>query len=110
MKINRFWVLTILLLAVLSLNSPAQKGPGCQYVVGDVNNNGAFNGLDVVYSVCYFKGGPPPPYICDCPPPWFVAGDVNGSCSFNGLDVTYMVCYFKGMQPAVHPCPDCPPA
>ena len=34
------------------------------YVVGDVNNNSVFNGLDVVYSVNYFKGiGPAPPYM-----------------------------------------------
>jgi hypothetical protein len=83
----------------------------CEYITGDANGNGTFNGLDVTYSVAYFKGGPPPPYECDCPPhgTWFVAGDVNGSCSFNGLDVTYMVAYFKG-GPLPHPCPDCPPA
>ncbi len=83
---------------------------GCDYVVGDANGNGTFNGLDVTYSVSYFKGGPPPPYECDCPPhgTWYVAGDVNQSCSFNGLDVTYMVAYLKGGPPP-HPCPDCPP-
>jgi hypothetical protein len=87
-------------------------GAGCEYVIGDANNNGAFNGLDVTYSVAYFKGGPPPPYDCECPDgsgnTWYVAGDVNASCSFNGLDVTYMVAYFKG-GPIPRPCPDCPP-
>jgi predicted extracellular nuclease len=87
-------------------------GPGCEYVVGDANGNGTFNGLDVTYSVAYFKGGPPPPYECECPEGsgniWYVAGDVNGSCSYNGLDVTYMVAYFKG-GPGPRPCPDCPP-
>jgi hypothetical protein len=85
-------------------------GVGCQYIVGDANGNGAFNGLDVTYSVAYFKGGPPPPYACECTPgnTWYVAGDVNGSCSFNGLDVTYMVAYFKGGPPP-HACADCPP-
>ncbi len=84
---------------------------GCEYVVGDANGNGSFNGLDVTYSVAYFKGGPPPPYECECTPgnTWYVSGDVNQSCSFNGLDVTYMVAYFKG-GPAPHPCSDCPPA
>ncbi len=85
--------------------------PACEYTVGDANGNGSFNGLDVTYSVAYFKGGPPPPYECECPPGsgniWYVAGDVNGSCSYNGLDVTYMVAYFKGGPPP-HPCPDCP--
>ena len=86
-------------------------GNVCQYVVGDANGNNAFNGLDVVYSVSYFKGGPQPPYTCECTPghTWFVAGDVNASCNFNGLDVSYMVSYFKG-GPAPHPCADCPPA
>ncbi len=85
--------------------------PGCPYIVGDANGNGTFNGLDVTYSVAYFKGGPPPPFECECTPGniWYVAGDVNGSCSFNGLDVTYMVAYFKG-GPLPHSCPDCPPA
>ncbi len=84
---------------------------GCDYIVGDANGNGSFNGLDVVYSVSYFKGGPPPPYSCECTPgnTWFVAGDVNASCNFNGLDVSYMVSYLKG-GPAPHPCADCPPS
>ena len=84
---------------------------GFHYVTGDVNNSGNFNGLDAVYSVAYFKGGPPPPYIVECTPRqrWYVAGDVNASCNFNGLDVSYMVSYLKG-GPAPNPCPDCPPA
>jgi beta-lactamase superfamily II metal-dependent hydrolase len=85
------------------------SGP-CQYVVGDINNNGSANGLDVVFGVNYFKGGPPPDISCDCPPHGnlFVAGDVNSSCSFNGLDITYFVGFLKGGPPLV-PCPDCPP-
>ncbi len=87
-----------------------QGGPGCQYTVGDANGNGSFNGLDVVYSVSYFKGGPQPPYSCECTPgnTWFVAGDVNNSCNYNGLDVSYMVSYLKG-GPPLHPCASCPP-
>jgi hypothetical protein len=85
-------------------------GPICHYVVGDANHSGVFNGIDVTYSVGYFKGGPPPPYSCDCPPHgmFYAEGDVNGSCVFNGIDVTYMVSYFKG-GPLPIPCPDCPP-
>jgi hypothetical protein len=86
--------------------------PGCHYVIGDANDNDQFNGLDVTYAVAYFKGGPPPPYLCECPhgigDSWYVAGDVNASCDFNGLDVTYMVAYFKGGTDC-QPCPDCPP-
>jgi len=85
-------------------------GVGCHYTAGDVNNNGAFNGIDVTYGVSYFKGGLVPPYSCLCgASTWFVAGDVNASCVFNGIDITYMVSYFKG-GPAPHPCATCPPS
>jgi hypothetical protein len=84
--------------------------PTCQYVVGDANSSGGFNGVDVVFAVSYFKGGAAPAYECECTPghSWFVAGDVNASCNFNGVDVTYMVTYFKG-GPGPLPCPDCLP-
>jgi hypothetical protein len=84
----------------------------CHYILGDVNNSGIFTGLDVTYSVRYFKGGPTPLYSCECPiggNTWYIAGDVNGSCSFSGLDVTYMVRYFKGGAYPIA-CPACPPA
>jgi hypothetical protein len=86
-------------------------GPNCQYVVGDANGSNTFTGLDVTYSVRFFKGGPSPIYSCECTPghTWYVGGDVNGSCSYSGLDVTYMVRYFKGGA-APMPCPDCPPS
>jgi hypothetical protein len=85
-------------------------GPGCHYVVGDINGNGALNGIDVTYGVSYFKGGNLPPYSCECTPgnTWFVAGDVNGSCVFNGIDITYLVSYFKGGA-APHGCASCLP-
>jgi len=83
---------------------------GCDYVVGDVNNSGDFNGLDVSFTVSYFRGGPAPEYECECTPgnTWYVSGDVNASCMYNGLDVTYMVAYLKG-GPDLQPCQDCPP-
>jgi hypothetical protein len=34
----------------------------CEYVVGDVNGSGLFNGADITYGVNYFQGGPPPVY------------------------------------------------
>jgi len=85
--------------------------PQCDYVVGDANNSGDLNGLDVTFGVNYFKGGPQPPYECECTEgsTWYVAGDVNGSCNYNGLDITYAVAYLKGGPDPV-PCPDCPPA
>jgi hypothetical protein len=85
-------------------------GPTCDYVTGDINNNGVANGIDVVYGVGYFKGGPTPPVVCSCPPHGnlYVAGDVNGSCVFNGIDITYFVGYLKGGS-ALTSCSDCPP-
>ncbi len=84
---------------------------GCVYVTGDVNNSGAYNGLDITFGVNFFKGGPEPLYSCECTPGniWYVAGDVNNSCNYNGLDITYGVAYFKG-GPEPMPCEDCPPA
>jgi len=84
----------------------------CHYRAGDINGNGAFTGLDVTYGVRYFKGGPPPPYSCECTPgsTWFVAGDVNWSCSFSGLDIAYMVRYMGHGGPNISACPCCPPA
>ncbi len=89
----------------------ASQPPGCQYVIGDANNSGGYNGLDVTFGVNYFKNGPPPPYECECVPgdTWYVAGDVNASCSYNGLDITYGVAYFKGSIGECNPCADCPP-
>jgi hypothetical protein len=86
-----------------------ETSSGCQYVVGDINGNGALNGIDVSYGVGYFKGGSVPPYTCLCNgDTWYVAGDVNGNCVFNGIDITYMVAYFKGGAAPVY-CPSCPP-
>ncbi len=88
-----------------------QGSPGCTYVIGDINANGATNGIDVVYGVNYFKGGSAPPISCDCPPngALFAAGDVNGNCQFNGIDVSYFVNYLKGGA-MLRPCASCPPA
>ena len=84
---------------------------GCEYVVGDINGSGEYNGLDVTFGVEFFKGNNTPPYTCECPPgdsAWYVAGDVNASCTYNGLDVTYGVEYFKENYTEVNSCPACP--
>jgi hypothetical protein len=85
----------------------------CDYVPGDANNNGVFNGYDVTFLVAWMKGGPPPPYSCECRPGWiwWPAVDYNCSCSFNGgLEVTFIIAYFKGGHGQwACPCPDCPP-
>ena len=42
---------------------------GCDFIVGDVNGPGSYNGLDITYGVNYFKFGSPAPQSCaDCPP------------------------------------------
>jgi hypothetical protein len=82
----------------------------CNYGCGDANNDGVFNGLDVVYSVNYLKGsGEAPPYTCECQgygTP-MLAADANGNCVFNGLDITFSVNYLKGIGPAPRRCPSC---
>ena len=87
--------------------------PPCDYLLGDVNSDGIANGVDVMFSVNYFKyGGGPPLDSCNCSPiafPFFAAGDVNGSCSFNGVDILYMVNYYKGIVPPFDACDYCPP-
>jgi hypothetical protein len=95
---------------MIKINDGALQPSGCDYVVGDANDSGSLNGLDVTYGVNYFKGGSLPPYECECTPgnTWYVAGDVNASCNYNGLDITYLVSYLKG-GPAPEPCADCPP-
>jgi hypothetical protein len=99
-------------LAIFIIIAFAQMANACHYVVGDINGDGVFDGMDVVYAVRYYDGIPNPPDSCECPPGsghfWYVAGDVNGSCNFNGLDVTFMVSYFKG-GPLPQPCQYCPP-
>jgi hypothetical protein len=84
--------------------------PPCEYIPGDVNGNGAVNGIDVVYYVAYLKGiGSPPPDSCDFGQgPFYVSADANGDCGANGIDVTYMVNFFKGGA-EIRYCPDYPP-
>jgi hypothetical protein len=90
-------------------------GMACDYVQGDINGNGVFNGIDIVYGVNYFKGGPPPPIDChpSCPnqpDPFYAAGDVNGDCVFNGLDLGYGIRWCKEIHPPLlRFCPECPP-
>jgi hypothetical protein len=90
---------------------------GCVYTPGDVNGTGAANGIDVTFSVGFFKGGALPPDDCGypvgpCPQPspFYAPIDVNGNCVVNGIDVTYFVGFLKGMQPELLFCPTCPPA
>jgi hypothetical protein len=82
----------------------------CLRVPGDINNNGATNGIDVTYGIAYFKGGNIPPQICQCwsHPEFCINCDVNASCQFNGVDITYLVSILGGRDVELLPCPDCP--
>jgi hypothetical protein len=61
------------------------------FIRGDANGSGTLNGVDVVYLVNYFKGGPAPIPL--------QSGDANGNGEVNGLDVVYLINYFKGGPP-----------
>ncbi len=61
----------------------------CPFVPGDYNNNGQFNGLDIVFLVNYFKGGPALRGL-------YSSFDLNCDCKVNGLDIVYMVRYLRG--------------
>jgi hypothetical protein len=76
--------------SVLS-NSPLVIAAGYpdSAILGDVNNNGVVDGLDVIYLVNYLRGGLP------IPDP-VLRADVNGSCNVNALDAVYLCDYLKG--------------
>lgn len=84
--------------------------PMYSYRPGDVNNNGKFNGMDLVYMVNFWKGtGPPPPCYVECWEGQMLYGpaDADGSCSFDGLDITYLLNYLKGFGSAPAACSTC---
>jgi hypothetical protein len=82
----------------------------CRAVAGDANNDQIYNGVDISFSVNFFKGfGPEPPAEYDCPPHGLLhaAADMNGSCVFNGIDIIYGVNSLRGRGPAPRRCQDC---
>jgi len=90
----------------------AMLGGGCSYEVGDINNSGSANGIDIIYGVKTLKSEVPPPVSCDIcsmPTPFYAAGDVNGDCVYNGIDMVYFISYLKGINPQLYYCVDCPP-
>ncbi len=84
----------------------------CDYVPGDINGDGNAIGGDITYGVNFFRGGPPPPDICQLGSGTmlFVAGDANGDCSFTGSDITYLVNFFRGANTSILWCDQLPPA
>ncbi len=75
-------------------DSPLKQAavPG-DFVPGDANGSESVDGLDVVFLVSFFKGGPPPPDP-------FLRADCNGNCTVNGTDVLYLITFLKGEGPA----------
>ncbi len=71
-------------------NSPLMVAAlGDSMILGDVNNSGIVNGIDVIYLVNYLKGGPAIPAPA-------LRADVNGNCNVDGMDVTYLHEWLKG--------------
>ena len=92
-----------------------QLGYGCEYLPGDVSNNGYVDWTDIEYPVRYFDAELPPRIDCGnpegpCPQasPFYAAADINGNCAVNGIDVTYFASYFRHGAP-IYFCPTCPP-
>jgi hypothetical protein len=84
---------------------------GCHYIAGDANGDQAFNGLDALYLVNYFRGvGNNLNPNCECASHGLMdaSADVNGDCAINGIDVIYMVRSLRQGNP-LHYCVDCPP-
>ncbi len=107
-------LIIILTIVIATVGIYPSAALACHYVPGDINGDGKFTGLDIVFTINVLGHGYqfPPERLCECPPGsgnfWLLEGDVNGSCTFTGLDVTYMVAYLKG-GPALRYCPQCPP-
>jgi len=88
------FVFMVLILAITSLTYAEEKGEKdtCEDVIltrGDIDGNGVFNIIDVVYFLNYlYKGGPAPA----TPYPIYSA-DLNCDCVVNILDLTRAIGY-----------------
>jgi hypothetical protein len=86
---------------------------GCEYIPGDVDNNGiALEIADVSAMICYYRGACPPDLECYCQDAGviFVTADPDGSCIPLELsDVLQEICAYRGTCLA-YGCSDCPGA
>jgi hypothetical protein len=77
-------------------NSPLIEIPATPNIsmIGDVNNSGRIDGLDVVFLVNSLRGEsrlPEPEYLAD----------VNGIPGIDGLDIAYLRAYLSGGPPPI---------
>jgi len=73
--------------------SPVSEIQIYDYLVGDANQNGAINILDIVYLIDFLYNDGPEPIP-------FAAGDANGSITINILDIVYLIDYKYNDGPA----------
>ncbi len=69
---------------LISINTPIYA-----FAVGDVNNSGNVDGLDVVFLINALQGK-------NSIPMPDLRADVDGKCDINGLDVSYLRAYLSG--------------
>ncbi len=86
--------------------------PGCDYISGDVDNNGVPLELgDVIAMIGLYRGTLPPYFTCDCAPhgdEFAATSDPNGNCvAFELNDVVVEIGAFRGNDTASG-CVDCP--
>jgi subtilisin family serine protease len=86
--------------------------PGCDYISGDVDNNGVPLELgDVIAMVGLYRGTLLPYFTCDCPPhgdEFAASSDPNGNCvPFELNDVVVEIGAFRGTD-IPSGCADCP--
>ena len=89
-----------------------EYAPDCDYISGDVNNNGTPLELeDVLAMVSLYRGSLLPYFTCACPPhgdDFAATSDPNGNCvPFELNDVMVEIAAFRGIATASG-CPDCP--
>ena len=66
--------------------------------LGDVNNDGVFNGADVVFLASWVAGIEQQKYLSELDPYFDLKGDVNNDNSVNGADVVFMASTVANIQ------------
>ncbi len=85
---------------------------GCEYIPGDVNNNGdPLELADVITMIANYSGDESPSFFCACPPNgenFAATADPNGNCvAMEQADVIFEIAAYAGDVTPVG-CEDCP--